>query len=84
MLGDGNSNVNSIDNSIKLPVGKMVSNSIELKNNVYPDFQVNYENKEWLSEGCILAPINEIVYKINEQLLNEIRRKLKIINLLII
>ena len=35
-----------MDNSIKLPVGKMVSNSIELRNNVYPDFQANYENKE--------------------------------------
>ena len=77
MLGDGNINVNSIDNSIKLPVGKMVSNSIELKNNVYPDFQVNYENKEWLSERCILAPINDVVYKINEQLLNEIPEEIK-------
>ena len=67
MLGDGNINANSIDNSIKLPVAKMVSriNSIELRNNVYPNFQANYENKEWLSERCILAPINEIVYKIN-------------------
>ena len=44
MLEDGNINANSIDNSIILPVGIMVSNSIELINNVYPDFQANYEN----------------------------------------
>ena len=77
MIGDGNINVNSIDNSIKLPIGKMVINSIELKNNVYQDFQVNYENKEWLFERCILAPINEIIYKINEQLLNKIPEEIK-------
>ena len=42
----------------------MFNNSIELRNVAYPDLQANYRNKEWLSEICILAPINKLFVKL--------------------
>ncbi|XP_046965797.1 uncharacterized protein LOC124534146 [Vanessa cardui] len=48
---------------------QIVDSSTDLLNNVYPDLLTNMANVEWLCERAILAPTNEIVNKINEQIM---------------
>ena len=57
-IGDG-----KYPNIIQLPVsiGTFVCNIDELVSKVYPDLLSNFRNMAWLSERCILAPLNEIL-----------------------
>ena len=43
-----------------------------MKNKVYPDLPINYNNKEWLAERSILAPTNDTVDSINNDILKKI------------
>lgn len=45
---------------------------------VYPDIKENYENYKWLSERALLAPTNEMVHKMNDQILLQIPGEIKI------
>lgn len=48
-------------------------NTIEdLKNKVYCNIETNMENREWLYERAILAPTNETVGKINDQIMEHV------------
>jgi len=42
-----------------------------LHKNVHPDLQINLGSREWLCERAILAPTNEIVWQINEQIMSK-------------
>ncbi|RVE40719.1 hypothetical protein evm_014631 [Chilo suppressalis] len=50
-----------------------VHNLEDLKNNVYPGLEYNMRNREWLCEKAILAPTNEIVGQINEQMMSHVQ-----------
>ena len=55
---------------IQLPesIGTFVCNIDELVSKVYPDLLSNFRNMAWLSERCILAPLNESTRAINTAL----------------
>lgn len=48
-------------------------NTDDMKNHVYPDLQTNTDNKEWLCERALLAPTNEIVERINENIMSQVQ-----------
>ncbi|CAH2226617.1 jg9019, partial [Pararge aegeria aegeria] len=50
----------------------VVCNMDDLKNNVYPDLATNMKNRQWLCERAILAPTNEVVGQINEQIMSDV------------
>ncbi|CAH2083937.1 unnamed protein product [Euphydryas editha] len=50
----------------------IVNNTDDLKNNVFPDLQINIGNREWLCERAILAPTNDTVGPINEQIISDV------------
>ena len=52
---------------IQLPenIGTFVCSVDELVSKVYPDLLSNFRNMTWLSERCILAPLNETTRAIN-------------------
>ncbi|XP_060801784.1 uncharacterized protein LOC132902069 [Amyelois transitella] len=51
---------------------EVVNNTECLKNNVYPDLPTNMGNREWLCERAILAPTNQIVNQINEEIMSDL------------
>ncbi|GBP26628.1 hypothetical protein EVAR_18265_1 [Eumeta japonica] len=50
----------------------IVDSTDHLKNSVYPDLSISIGNREWLCERAILAPTNEIVKQINEQIMSDV------------
>ena len=44
----------------------------ELVSKVYPDLLSNFRNMAWLSERCILAPLNESTHAINTALVAQV------------
>ena len=69
-IGDGKYLINTSPEIIQLPenIGTFVCNMDELVSRVYPDLLSNYRNVGWLSEWCILAPLNETTHTINTTL----------------
>ena len=59
---------------IQLPegIGTFVCNIEELVSKVYPDLLSNFRNMTWLSERCILAPLNESTRAINTALVAQL------------
>lgn len=51
---------------------RIVCSTDELKSNVYPNPHINMGKREWLCERAILAPTNEIVSQINEQIMSDV------------
>ncbi|KAJ8715521.1 hypothetical protein PYW07_010003 [Mythimna separata] len=51
---------------------QILDSTYNLKNSVYPDLRANIENREWLCERVILAPTNEIVGRINDQIMSDV------------
>ncbi|GBP86914.1 hypothetical protein EVAR_103730_1 [Eumeta japonica] len=51
---------------------QIIDSTDHLKNSVYPDLSINIGNREWLCERAILAPTNEIVKQINEQIMSDV------------
>ena len=59
---------------IQLPenIGSIASSIDELVSKVYPDLPSNFRNMAWLSERCILAPLNETTRTINTPLVAQL------------
>ena len=69
-IGDGKYPIDISPDIIQLPenIGTFVCNMDKLVSRVYPDLLSNYRNIAWLSEWCILAPLNETTCTINTTL----------------
>ena len=50
----------------------MVNSSEELQSKIYPNLEENYRKSEWLLDRCILTPRNDIVEKINTNLMDKV------------
>ena len=73
LLAIGDGKFPTVDNAtdvVRLPetMGKFVCNIDELMSTVYPDLLSNFTNITWLSEHCILAPLNKTTCTINTTL----------------
>jgi len=73
-IGDGKFPIDTIPDVIQLPdnMGAFVSNTTELMSRVYPDLLSNFRNIVWLSERCILAPLNKTTHAINNALVEQL------------
>ena len=73
-IGDGKYPIDTSPDIIQLPesIGTFVCNIDELVSNVYPDLLSNFRNLAWLSERCILAPLNESTRAINTALVAQL------------
>ena len=49
-----------------------VCSESELINKVFPNLQLNFSNEEWLCERAIMAPRNEMVAKINKNIIHRL------------
>ena len=49
-----------------------VCNTDELMHRIYPDLLSNFTNTTWLSERCILAPLNKTTWAINTTLVEQL------------
>ena len=65
-IGDGKYPIDTSPDIIQLPenIGTFACSIQELVSEVYPDLLSNFRNMGWLSERCILAPLNEITWTI--------------------
>ena len=73
-IGDGKFPIDTSPDVIQLPenMGTFVSNTSELMSRVYPDLLSNFRNMVWLSERCILAPLNKTTHTINTALVAQL------------
>ena len=73
-IGDGKYPIDTSPDIIQLPenIGTFVCNIDELVARVYPDLLSNFRNISWLSERCILAPLNETTRTINRALVAQL------------
>ena len=73
-IGDGKYPIDTSPDVIQLPesIGSCVCNIEELVSKVYPDLLSNFRNMTWLSERCILAPLNESTRAINTALVAQL------------
>ena len=73
-IGDGKYPIDTSPDVIQLPesIGTFVCNIEELVSKVYPDLLSNFRNMTWLSERCILAPLNESTRAINTALVAQL------------
>ena len=73
-IGDGKFPIDTSPDVIQLPenMGTFVSNVSELIARVYPDLLSNFRNMNWLSERCILAPLNKTTHAINTALVEQL------------
>ena len=73
-IGDGKFPIDTSPDVIQLPenVCTFVSNVDELISRVYPDLLQNFTNIVWLSERCILAPLNKTTHAINTALVEQL------------
>ena len=73
-IGNGKYPIDASPDIIQLPesIGTFICNIDELVFRVYPDILSNLRNMAWLSEWCILAPLNETTRTINTALLAQL------------
>ena len=73
-IGDDKYPIDTSPDVIQLPesIGTFVCNIEELVSKVYPDLLSNFRNMTWLSERCILAPLNESTRAINTALVAQL------------
>ena len=66
-IGDGKFPIDTPPDVVQLPdtMGTFVNSMEELVSRVYPDLLTNFRNLAWLSERCILAPLNKTTHSIN-------------------
>ena len=59
---------------VQLPeaMGTFVCNTDELMSRIYPDLLSNFTDITWLSECCILAPLNKTTCAINKTLVEQL------------
>ena len=69
-IGNGKYPIDTSPDIIQLPenIGAFACSIEELVSKVYPDLLSNFRNMAWLSERCILAPLNETTRTINTAL----------------
>ena len=73
--GDGKFPIdNNTTDVVQLPesMGTFVCNIDQLVSRVYPDLLSNFTNVTWLSEHCILAPLNKTTHTINTTLIEQL------------
>ena len=73
-IGDGKYPIDTGPDIIQLPenIGTFACSIDELVSKVYPDLLSNFRNMAWLSERCILAPLNETTRTINAALVAQL------------
>ncbi|XP_013779121.1 uncharacterized protein LOC106463618 [Limulus polyphemus] len=71
-IGEDKVLVDSQDGIKVLPCDTMVSSLDEIKNRVFLSITHHYHDQSWLCERAILAPKNDAVNKLNEELLQQI------------
>jgi hypothetical protein len=73
-LGNGVWQQDPLNNEVIFPRDfcNLVSNVEELKEKVFPSLRIHFKDQSWLFERAILAPRNEIVEKVNYQLLQQL------------
>ena len=73
-IGDGKYSIDTSPDIIQLleNIGTFVCNIEELVARVYLDLLSNFRNMAWLSEWCILAPLNETTRAINTTLVAQL------------
>jgi len=73
-IGDGKYPIDTSPDIIQLPenIGTFTCSVEELVSKVYPDLLSNFRNMVWLSERCILAPLNETTRTINTALVAQL------------
>ena len=73
-IGNGKYPIDTSPDIIQLPenIGAFPCSIEELVSKVYPDLLSNFRNMAWLSERCILAPLNETTRTINTALLAQL------------
>ena len=73
-IGDGKYPIDTSPDIIQLPenIGTFACSIQELVSKVYPDLLSNFRNMAWLSERCILAPLNETTWTINTALVAQL------------
>ena len=71
-IGNGQIPVDVTSNTIELPEqsGTIVHSTSELIDSVFPEVAVNYLNHSWIRERAILAPKNELVNTVNDDILS--------------
>ena len=69
-IGDGKYPIHTNPDIIQLE--NIVHDGDELVARVYPDLLSNFRNISWLSERCILAPLNETTCAINGKLVAQL------------
>ena len=69
-IGDGKYPIDTGPDILQLPenIGTFACSVEELVTKVYLDLLSNFRNMTWLSEGCILAPLNDTTCTINATL----------------
>ena len=69
-IGNGEINVDQPPDTIVIPptIGNIVNTTQALIESIYGDLPFQHADINWLSERAILAPLNESVTMINEQL----------------
>ena len=73
-IGDGKYPIDTSPDIIQLPenIGTFACSIEELVSKVYPDLLSNFRNMAWLSERCILAPLNGTTRAINTALIAQL------------
>ena len=73
-IRDGKYPIDTSPDIIQLPenIGAFANSIEELVSKVYPDLLSNFRNMAWLSERCILAPLNETTRTINTALVAQL------------
>ena len=73
-IGDSKYPIDTSPDIIQLPenIGTFACSIEELVSKVYPDLLSNFRNMAWLSERCILAPLNETTRTINTALVAQL------------
>ncbi|XP_065905091.1 uncharacterized protein [Dysidea avara] len=66
--------IDTLPDVVQLPdtMGTFVDSKEELVSRVYPDLLSNFRDLAWLSERCILAPLNKTTHSINMTLVEQL------------
>ena len=78
-VGDGKVKIVSDSDNISIhELGHVSSTLDELITRVFPDFTENFQDSDWLSQRAILAPLNDMVCRVNDKLISMMSAPAKI------
>ena len=69
-VGDGKANIVQQPDTVRAELGNYATSVDDLIDKVFPNFQENFVDSNWLSERGVLVPLNESVTKINSKLID--------------